>query len=106
MEHIPREKIPDLLKNIKRYSHKNTIIYLNIPDAKLQVWLRKIHPEKLQIIDEAYSIEEILVWFNSIKFEAINIDIYGIDMPVQYVSFKFVKGFVIFYNYDKYLGDK
>ena len=106
MEHIPREKIPDLLKNIKRYSNNNTIIYLNIPDARLQVWLWKKHPEKLQIIDEAYSIEELLVWFNKIKFEAIKIKIYGVDVPLQYVSFIFVKGFIFFYNYNKYLGDK
>ena len=103
MEHIPREKIPDLLKNIEQYTHQNTIIYLNIPDARFQVYMRGKLPDRLQIIDEAYSIEEILVWFNKIKFEAINIDIYGVDMPIQYVSFKFMKGFVIFYNYEKYL---
>lgn len=103
MEHIPREKIPDLIKNIGRYAHQNTIIYLNIPDARLQVWMRGSHLNRLQIIDEAYSIEEILVWFNSIKFEATKIDIYGVDMPIQYVSFVFVRGSIIFYNYKKYL---
>ena len=104
MEHIPREKIQSLLRNTKRYSNDNTIIYLNIPDARFQVFMRGKLPDRLQIIDEAYSIEEILVWFNKIKFEAINIDIYGVDMPVQYVSFKFMKGFVIFYNYEKYFN--
>ena len=104
MEHIPREKILDLIKNIEQYTHQNTIIYLNIPDARFQVYMRGKLPDRLQIIDEAHSMEEILVWFNKIKFEAINIDIYGVDMPIQYVSFKFMKGFVIFYNYDKYLG--
>jgi len=106
MEHIPREKIPGLLKNIERYSHENTTIYLNIPDARLQVFMHGKLPGRLQIIDEAYSIEEILVWFNKIKFEAIKIKIYGVDMPIQYVSFQFVKGFVIFYNYDKYFNDR
>ncbi|MCK4447423.1 MAG: class I SAM-dependent methyltransferase [Candidatus Marinimicrobia bacterium] len=103
MEHIPREKIQGLIKTINKYTHQNTIIYLNIPDARFQVYMRGKLPDRLQIIDEAYSIEEILVWFNKIKFEAINIDIYGVDMPIQYVSFKFMKGFVIFYNYEKYL---
>jgi len=102
MEHIPREKIPDLLKNIKRYANMNTIIYLNIPDARLQVFMHGKLPDRLQIVDEAYSIEEILVWFNKIKFEAIKIKIYGVDLPMQYVSFTFIAGFVIFYNYDKY----
>ncbi|MCK4297865.1 MAG: class I SAM-dependent methyltransferase, partial [Candidatus Marinimicrobia bacterium] len=104
VEHIPREKIQGLLRNIKRYSNDNTIIYLNIPDARFQVYMKGKLPDRLQIIDEAHSIEEILVWFNKIKFEAINIDIYGVDMPIQYVSFKFMKGFVIFYNYDKYFN--
>ena len=103
MEHIPREKIPNLIRTIGRYAHQNTTIYLNIPNAKLQVYMQSKLPDRLQIVDEAYSIEEILVWFNKIKFEAINIDIYGVDMPIQYVSFKFMKGFVIFYNYEKYL---
>lgn len=102
MEHIPREKIMDLINNIERYTHKDTVVYLNIPDARLQVWMRGSHLNRLQIIDEAYSIEEILVWFNSIKFETTKIDIYGVDIPVQYVSFVFVKGFIIFYNYQKY----
>jgi len=102
MEHIPIEKIPKLLKNIKKYSHNNTIIYLNIPDARLQSWMREKFPKRLQIIDEAYSMAEILNWFNSINFEAIKGEIYGIDLPIQYVSYIFVRKDTIFYNYNRY----
>lgn len=104
MEHIPRTRITCLIEKIKRYSHNNTIIYLNIPDARLQFWTREKYPERLQIIDEAYSMTEILNWFNSINFEAIKVGIYGIDLPIQYTSYIFMRKDIIFYNYNKYLG--
>jgi len=103
MEHIPIEKIPKLIENIERYSHKNTIIYLNIPDARLQSWMKKNKPGRLQIIDEGYSITNILDWFKSIDFEVINIKVYGIDFPLQYNSYIFVKKGMISYNYNKYI---
>jgi len=104
MEHIPREKIPNLIKNIKRYSHENTIVYLNIPDARLQSWTKKNKLGKLQIIDEGYPISNILEWFKSINFEIINIKVYGIDFPLQYISYIFVRKDIILHNYNKYLG--
>jgi len=104
MEHIPREKIPDLIKNIRRYAHKNTVIYLNIPDARLQSWMKRNKPGRLQIIDEEYSIINILDWFRSIDFEVINIKVYGIDFPLQYNSYILVKKDIIYHNYKKYTG--
>ena len=103
MEHIPREKIPNLLRNIKRYTNNNTIIYLNIPDARLQYWLQNNQPEKLQIIDEAYYMADIVNWFGSFKFYAIEINIYGVDLPLQYTSYIFVSGRRVVNNYEKYL---
>ena len=103
MEHIPREKILDLIKNIEQYTHQNTIIYLNIPDARLQYWLQNNRPEKLQIIDEAYYMADIVNWFGSFKFYAIEINIYGVDLPLQYTSYIFVSGRRVANNYDKYL---
>jgi len=104
MEHIPREKIPDLLKNIERYAHEDTTIYLNIPDARLQGWLQKNHPNKLQIVDKGYSMSDILNWFESINFETIKIKIYGVDLPLQYTSYIFVRRDIIFNNYNKYFN--
>ena len=103
IEHIPIEKIPKLIENIKKYSHKNTIIYLNIPDARLQSWMKKNKPGRLQIIDEGYSITNILDWFKSIDFEVINIKVYGIDFPLQYNSYIFAEKDIISHNYNKYI---
>jgi len=102
MEHIPRAGIPRLIENIERYSYNDTIIYLNIPDARFQFWMREKLPGRLQIIDEAYSMTEILDLLNSINFEIIKIKIYGIDLPVQYVSYIFVRKDTIIYNYKRY----
>ena len=104
MEHIPREKIPDLMKNVKKYIYINTIIYVNTPDSRLQCWLRENCPGKLQIVDEPYSTVEILRWFSSIGFEAIKIKIYGVNVPLQYISYVFVRKDVFFHSYNKYLG--
>ena len=104
MEHIPRAGIPRLIENIERYSHNDTIIYLNIPDARLQSWMREKCPKRLQIIDEAYSMAEILNWFNSINFEAIKNEVYGIDLPIQYTSYIFIRKDIIFHNYNRYFG--
>lgn len=104
MEHIPMERISGLIEGIKRYSQNNTIIYLNIPDARLQSWMRNKYPERLQIVDEAYFMANILHMFSSIDFEAIKIKIYGIDIPLQYTSYIFIKKDVIFYDYNKCLG--
>ncbi len=104
MEHIPRAKIPNLIRNIGRYSYNDTTIYLNIPDARLLSWMREKYPERLQIIDEAYPMAEILNWFNSINFEVIKNEIYGIDLPNQYMSYIFVRKDIIFYNYNRYFS--
>ena len=103
MEHIPQEKIQNLLRNIKRYSNDNTIIYLNIPDARMQYWLRNNKPEKLQIVDEAYYMTNIVNWFSSFKFYVIEVNIYGVDLPLQYISYIFVSGRRVANIYEKYL---
>ena len=102
MEHIPRAKIPCLIRRIDWHSHNDTIVYLNIPDARLQSWMREKRPKRLQIIDEAYSMADILNWFNSINFESIKNEIYGIDLSIQYTSYIFTRKDIIFYNYDRY----
>ncbi len=91
MEHIPRKRIGFLFENLKLSSKNITTIYLNIPYGKYQEYIEKEYPLKLQIVDEAYSIQEILNRFKNIDFEPVKIDIYGIDCGIQYISFVFIK---------------
>jgi len=104
MEHIPRKRIPHLVETIKECSHKNTVIYLNIPDARFQKYMQKRHADRLQIVDEAYNMAEVINWFEMAGYEPISIEIYGLDLPVQYNSYVFVKEERIFDGYKKYLG--
>jgi hypothetical protein len=102
VEHIPKDKIRYLIQNIQWRSNEYTVVYLNIPDARLQAYLKQHYPERLQIVDETYYIHEITGWFSHIGFEAISIVNYGIDFPLQYISFIFVKRSVLYRSYEKY----
>ena len=88
-EHIPRQDIDKLLLNIERYSHDHTWIFLNIPDGRYQEAAHHYIKDHLQVIDEGYLISILLKYFNQIDFEAVDIDIYGVDTPCQYNSFLF-----------------
>jgi len=106
MEHIPREKMLCLLRVINFSSHKNTVVYLNIPDARFQEYLRGEHAGRLQIVDEGYATAEVLEWLKTIDFEAIKIEIYGLDLPAQYRSFIFVRKERVLANYKEYFEGK
>lgn len=84
MEHIPSNVIHELFEVIKRHTNSSTVIYLNIPDARYQTFARNNFPERLQIVDEAYSLDFLIQQFGKIGFEPIMINVYGIDMPYQY----------------------
>jgi len=83
-EHIPCEKINELMKVIKNASHEKTVIYLNIPDGRFQSFMKQNHNESLQIVDEVYHIPEILVTFGTIGYTPTRIEMYGIDVVYQY----------------------
>ncbi len=89
-EHIPKENIPKLMANIERHSHDHTWLFLNIPDGRYQAAAHVYLKDRLQIIDEGYSISDILrIFGNNAGFEPAEIDIYGVDTTYQYNSFLF-----------------
>jgi len=88
-EHIPKGNIDKLMEAIKKHSHENTWIFLNLPDERYQCMAYVHIKDKLQIVDEGYSISVILGKFRAIGFEAAKIDIYGLDIICQYNSFLF-----------------
>jgi len=88
-EHIQREEINNAMLAIDRCSGDRTFIVLNIPDGRYQKQAQVHLKERLQIVDEAYSIEEILLLFASIGFSPVDINIYGINIACQYNTFIF-----------------
>ena len=89
-EHIPSEKINNLMNVVKHASHEKTVIYLNIPDGRFQHYMKENHPEVLQIVDEVYPLSEILVTFGAIGFTPTVINMYGIDIVYQYNEIVFI----------------
>ncbi len=83
-EHIPKNRIQDLIITLNKHAGQNTGIYINLPDARFSSFLQSEKPSLLQIVDEAYFIEEIAALFKSIDYEIAKMEIYGIDLPVQY----------------------
>lgn len=90
LEHLPRHDFNSFLDIIVKYSSKNTIIYLNIPDSRYQRYMQARHPERLQIIDEDYNPDFLITNFKKIGFEVYQYSIYGLDVPVQYNEYLFM----------------
>lgn len=90
MEHILPDKLDDYLQAISRHVSENTTIYLNIPDGRYQRYMKNRHPQKLQIVDEAYAPDFVISCFNKIGFQPYRINIYGLDVPAQYNEYFFV----------------
>ena len=90
-EHVFPDKIYKLRDDVLAdHSHKDTIIFLNIPSAQHTIYLKENKPLWLQIIDEAYPIHWITNYFDKICYAPVEIDIYSIDGAFpQYNSFVF-----------------
>ena len=95
LEHI--DCLEDVIYRIDIHSNKDTVIFINIPDERFQRYMKCYHKDKLQIIDNAYGIDDLIAldsrdsynfWFTD--FELIEIEIYGIDVPCQYNNYTFI----------------
>jgi 2-polyprenyl-3-methyl-5-hydroxy-6-metoxy-1,4-benzoquinol methylase len=60
LEHIPVEQHSNLFKNLSAVSSPKAIVLINIPEPNCLNWIRKHNPEKLQIIDQSLSMQDLL----------------------------------------------
>ena len=60
LEHIPVEQHSNLFKNVAAACKPNAKVLINIPEPNSLDWTRKYTPEKLQIIDQSLSMQELL----------------------------------------------
>jgi 2-polyprenyl-3-methyl-5-hydroxy-6-metoxy-1,4-benzoquinol methylase len=91
-EHFPRHEIERVRRLIKRHEKPGTLIFLNIPDGRYQDRVRKTRPQLMQIIDESYSLEWLVRFFDLAGYTPFRIDMYGLDVPApQYTSVIFVQ---------------
>jgi len=104
IEHIIPEYAHDAITNIiKNNTHENTVIYVNIPDKNFLDFVRDNKPELLQIIDNGYSISEIVGMFGEGGFVPTKINLYGLDTRVQYNEYVFCKKSWLVDHYKKIL---
>jgi trans-aconitate 2-methyltransferase len=60
LEHIPVEQHNNLFRVISNVTSKTATVLINIPEPNCLNWARKHHPEKLQIIDQSLSMQDLL----------------------------------------------
>ena len=60
LEHIPVEQHPSLFRNLAKSLKKGGNILINIPHPKYIDYLQKHEPEKLQIVDQSLSADQLL----------------------------------------------
>lgn len=60
LEHIPVEEHNNLFKVLSNVTTPEAIVLINIPEPNFLNWCRINHPEKLQIIDQSLSMQDLL----------------------------------------------
>lgn len=84
LEHFPKSSHRDVFDQIDKLSSSNCFIAITIPDPHYLSFMRKHHPEELQIVDESIYLEELNSIFSAFNFEIIKYEKYGIDYDNQY----------------------
>lgn len=79
LEHIPVEQHSNLFKNLSAVSSPNAIVLINIPEPNCLNWLRKHSPEKLQIIDQSLSMQDLLNNCYPHGFKLYSMNSYGLQ---------------------------
>ncbi|MCC6370125.1 MAG: class I SAM-dependent methyltransferase [Bacteroidia bacterium] len=60
LEHIPVEQHANLFKVLAKQTTPDAVVLINIPEPNCLNWAREKHPEKLQIIDQSLSMQDLL----------------------------------------------
>jgi len=90
-EHFPRkDAFQKVWRILKTHTHESSYVYLNMPSFEFAAFMQERYPEKLQIIDEAWKMDDILSLFRYWSFVPISVQVYGIDAPGQYVEYLFI----------------
>lgn len=87
LEHIPVEQHARLFSVLKQHTHKNSLVLINIPEPNCLNWARQHHPEKLQIIDQSLSMQDLLNNVYPNDFELVSLQPYALQYTeADYIS--------------------
>jgi trans-aconitate 2-methyltransferase len=79
LEHIPVDQHARLFSVLKAHTHANSKVLINIPEPNCLNWARQHHPEKLQIIDQSLSMQDLLNNVYPSDFELVSLKPYALQ---------------------------
>ena len=79
LEHIPLEQHSNLFKILSSLTTPNAIILANFPEPNYLNWARKNSPEKLQIIDQSLSMQDLLNNVYPYGFNLVSMNSYSLQ---------------------------
>jgi trans-aconitate 2-methyltransferase len=87
LEHIPVEQHANIFKTIAGLTSPDAVVLINIPEPNYLNWVREHEPEKLQIIDQSLSMQELLNNAYPYGFKLYSLTPYSLHFNVNdYVS--------------------
>jgi len=87
LEHIPVEQHARLFSVLKTHTHSDSLVLINIPEPNCLNWARQHHPDKLQIIDQSLSMQDLLNNVYPNDFELVSLQPYALQFTeADYVS--------------------
>ena len=90
IEHIPSNRIYRSISELKRISHKDTIIYINTPDIDFSNYMMAKYPNTKQIVENPYHPHKLAEMFHDYSFYLAKFDIYGTsNNPREYNEYWF-----------------
>jgi len=90
-EHIQRQDVFMVVRRLLRYHvNDNAYLYINMPNFSFSRFMNKRYPDKLQIVDEAWSIEDVVSLFSYLGFSPLSLRMYGMDVQAQYIEYLFI----------------
>jgi SAM-dependent methyltransferase len=88
IEHIDPNKLTDLMETIRKHAHYLTVVYVNIPYHLFTEYGRDKFNQ--QPIESAIPLSLLLNMFEAIGWSPMDIFMYGLGSPVEYVEICFV----------------
>lgn len=82
LEHIPTEQHQNIFERVASVCSKTAVVLINIPEPNALNWVRNHTPDKLQIIDQSLSIQELINNVSSAGFFVHSIEPYAIHTNV------------------------
>ncbi|MCM3162333.1 glycosyltransferase [Metabacillus litoralis] len=84
MEHVPREKYEELFNVIKNHLKEDGKVFISIPDPQYLDFIREIMPEKLQIIDNSITMDEMNKLCSNSNLKISLFNVYSIFIQNEY----------------------